>query len=286
VFDPDEEIKNIASAYTIGTLQRLGPRLRLQQFEMTFPRLLHLLAHHPDFEMTHASLVEMSRYIKFYTFTVATTDNISLIFHLAEKLKTIRDAESDQYSERVYALSDLSQRVIQSYAKSRSWTLTNIPAGKTKLPSDIFHPLPDAATANKILRTRYLPEETYQWLEGQGKVTKPEPKERAEGRKPRKRKAKTDANGTTKRPKKATRRRKTEESESEESSSESEAEDKGDEGEDQEMVSEPDHAHSGPPNTDTEEEVDRDREPRRRSARTAAKARIKQQARKSRHTKG
>lgn len=39
------------------------------------------------------------------------------------------------------------------------------------------------------------------------------------------------------------------------------------------MVSEPDHANSGPPNTDTEEEADPDNEPRRRSARTAAKVR-------------
>jgi len=31
--------------------------------------------------------------------TVATADNISLIFHLAEKVKTVRDTESDQYSE-------------------------------------------------------------------------------------------------------------------------------------------------------------------------------------------
>lgn len=231
----------------MGTLQRLGPRKlrheatfrgltvcrvlgsRLQQFEMTFPRLLHLLAHHPDFQMTHACAMEMSRfvefvsyalcidryrcgrYVKFYTLTVVTADNVSLIFHLAEKVKTVRDAESDRYSEacvsplqcscsvnhftfsqHMYALSDLSQRMIQSYARARSWTLTNIPAGKTKLPSDIFHPLPDAATANKvrevvssaysrqtciqILRTKYLPEETYQWLEGQGKVTKSEPK--------------------------------------------------------------------------------------------------------------
>lgn len=67
----------------MGTLQRLGPRestyktifhrltvrhvlgLRLQQFEMTFPRLLHLLAHHPDFEMTHTSVVEVSRLAEF-----------------------------------------------------------------------------------------------------------------------------------------------------------------------------------------------------------------------------
>ena len=67
----------------MATLQRLGPReskhtiiyrkltvghfigLRLQQFEMAFPRLLHLLAHHPDFAMTHESAVEMSRLAKF-----------------------------------------------------------------------------------------------------------------------------------------------------------------------------------------------------------------------------
>jgi hypothetical protein len=40
------------------------------------------------------------------------------------------------------------------------------------------------------------------------------------------------------------------------------------------MASEPDHAHSGPPNTDTEEEAEPGREPRRRSARTAAKVRV------------
>ena len=38
--------------------------LRLQQFEMAFPRLLHLLAHHPDFAMTHESAVGMSKFVK------------------------------------------------------------------------------------------------------------------------------------------------------------------------------------------------------------------------------
>jgi len=69
----------------MATLQRLGPRklrykitfceltvervigMRLQQFEMAFPRLLHLLAHHPDFAMTHESAVEMSRCLEFMT---------------------------------------------------------------------------------------------------------------------------------------------------------------------------------------------------------------------------
>lgn len=39
--------------------------LRLQQFEVAFPRLLHLLAHHPDFAMTHESAVGMSKFAKF-----------------------------------------------------------------------------------------------------------------------------------------------------------------------------------------------------------------------------
>jgi len=38
---------------------------------------------------------------------VATADNISLIFHLAEKVKTVRDAESDQYSEVYITLKRL-----------------------------------------------------------------------------------------------------------------------------------------------------------------------------------
>ena len=73
------------------------------------------------------------------------------------------------------------------------------------------------------------------------------------------------------RPKKTTRRRKDEESESEGSSSGSEGGDEEGEGDDQEVMSEPDRVDSGPPNTDTEEEADTDKEPRRRSARTAAK---------------
>ena len=40
------------------------------------------------------------------------------------------------------------------------------------------------------------------------------------------------------------------------------------------MASEADRSHSGPPNTDTDEEVEPGREPRRRSARTAAKVRV------------
>ena len=39
------------------------------------------------------------RYLDFYLDLVATSDNISLLYHLAMKAKTVRDAESHTYSE-------------------------------------------------------------------------------------------------------------------------------------------------------------------------------------------
>src|ERR1700742_1515134 len=64
--------------------------------------------------------------------------------------KSALEPTNVRFLQHLYALSDLAQWMIQLYAKSRSWTLTTIPTGKTKLPSDIFHSLPDATTANKV----------------------------------------------------------------------------------------------------------------------------------------
>jgi hypothetical protein len=39
------------------------------------------------------------RYIDFYLDLVATSDNISLLYHLAQLCKTVRDKEGHTYSE-------------------------------------------------------------------------------------------------------------------------------------------------------------------------------------------
>lgn len=86
------------------------------RFEMIFFRLLHLLAHHPDFGTTEETLPDIAkyvgqsshclhllmgsfRYIEFYLDLVASPDNIPLLFHLAVKAKTVRDIQSHAYSE-------------------------------------------------------------------------------------------------------------------------------------------------------------------------------------------
>ena len=89
--------------------------VRVEHLEMTFIRLLHALAHHPDFNTTHDDLLDIaklvplkfdtasklmtSRYVQFYLELMATQDNISLLYHLAMKGKTVRDPDGHTFSE-------------------------------------------------------------------------------------------------------------------------------------------------------------------------------------------
>lgn len=107
----------------------------------------------------------LRRYIDFYLDLVATPDNISLLYHLAMKAKTVRDPESHTHSEvcdtllmvgmvssdnpqNLYAMSELAQELIKNRTQAHSWSLQSFP-GKVKLPPDILRALPSAEAANK-----------------------------------------------------------------------------------------------------------------------------------------
>ncbi|GAB1522287.1 Sister chromatid cohesion protein pds5 [Rhizoctonia solani] len=211
--DPEREIRERARNWVVASMRRLPIELRVQHFDMLFIRLLHLLAHHPDFTVTTEGLQDMAKYIEFYLDIVATAENISLQFHLALKAKTVRDADSHVFSEHLYVLSELAQHLIRARAKNRGWTLNTYP-GKVKIPGDIFRALPNHEAASKacISKKEYLPEENLQWLSSAGKpIRSPTSKSRKTGddkdKAPRKRKATASGrtNGTTKkarRPKK------------------------------------------------------------------------------------
>ncbi|KAF7975521.1 hypothetical protein HWV62_9337 [Athelia sp. TMB] len=214
VLDPEEEVKDKASKYInmatrtlpsseshfmtfINLAHILVAEMKVDHFEAIFIRLLHLLAHHPDFSVSHESLTEFSKYIEFYLDLVATPDNISLLYHLAMKAKT-----------NFYAISELAQELIKNRTQIHSWSLQSFP-GKVKLPSDILRALPSAEAANKILKTVYLPEETSAWLADLRTKTGPnkekrrpeprEPKEPKERKPAVKRKASVKTNGSSKR---------------------------------------------------------------------------------------
>ena len=90
----------------------------MEHLELIFIRLLHLLAHHPDFGTTKEELLDSAMYIvsssmftswkliflfisyvQFYLDLMATSENISLLYFLSFKGKSVRDSESHAGSE-------------------------------------------------------------------------------------------------------------------------------------------------------------------------------------------
>ncbi|KAG8890975.1 hypothetical protein FRB98_002995 [Tulasnella sp. 332] len=170
--DPEKEIREKVARWYITSFARRGPpEIRVSNFEMIFVRLLHLLAHHPDFSADAEGLADMSKYIAFFVDLLATSDNVSLLFHLAGRTKTVRDSESQEYSKNLYVMSELAQHLIKMHAQAQGWSLPSFP-GKTKLPSDIFQPHSSAESLKKVLRTAYLPDIASLSVEGVGQPWK------------------------------------------------------------------------------------------------------------------
>lgn len=134
--------------------------------ETVFSRLLSLLAHHPDFENNEEQLKLMSEYILYYLKCVATEDNLSLIFHVAQRVKGVADgiAPSTQADENLYVLSDLSQALIRSWEEQNNWTMQSWP-GKMRLPSNIFRPLESHERAQEIAKKTWIDEDLVEALD-------------------------------------------------------------------------------------------------------------------------
>ena len=126
--------------------------------ESTFARLLSLLAHHPDYASTSEDLVDFARYILFYLHPVATEDNLSLIYHIAQRVKQTRDAvtPSREMDENLYHLSDLAQLTIRKYEEAHNWTIQTQP-GKASLPKTLFAEIKDHSEAQGIAEKSFLP---------------------------------------------------------------------------------------------------------------------------------
>ncbi|KAJ3576722.1 hypothetical protein NP233_g231 [Leucocoprinus birnbaumii] len=163
VHDPEEEVKTSAALCVRSLLKKLPAAQRVEYFELLFVRLLHTLAHHPDFSTEHEDLLDLAKYIQFYLDLVATSENVGLLYHLASKGKTVRDHSSFTHSENFYMLCELSQDLIKARAAVHSWSIQSYP-GKVRMPPDILRPLPNAEAANRILKTAFLPDETREWV--------------------------------------------------------------------------------------------------------------------------
>ena len=185
-FEPDEELRSTTLTWLRSRVQfyerqqqsKSGDKKGHQNvMESVFARLLSLLVHHPDCpDKTDngfdADLLEFSKYIIFYLLAVATEDNLSLIFHISQRIKQTQDnvTSEEDVSERLYVLSDLAQAVIRNYADmmpahAKGANLLQTWPGSVTLPKSLFKILPSHDVAQKIAGKNYLPEDTALSLE-------------------------------------------------------------------------------------------------------------------------
>jgi sister-chromatid-cohesion protein PDS5 len=157
--EPDRNIKNSTMTWIRSRRAAFAAR-KETVLESVFARLLSLLAHHPDFDKDDEVLKLMSEYILYYLKCVATEDNLSLIFHVAQRVKGVADgiAPSRQADENLYILSDLAQALIRAWEEQNSWTMQSWP-GKMKLPSGIFRPLESHERAQEIAKKTWISED-------------------------------------------------------------------------------------------------------------------------------
>lgn len=127
--------------------------------ESVFARLISLLAHHPDYANTEQDLKDFARYIIFYLHNVASEENISLIYQIAQRVKQCRGAimpDSSAFDQNLYHLSDLAQLTIRKFEDIHGWSIQTLP-GKISLPRSLYVEIKDHVEAQEIAEQNYLP---------------------------------------------------------------------------------------------------------------------------------
>ncbi|KAI9832686.1 MAG: hypothetical protein M1819_004272 [Sarea resinae] len=163
-FEPQHELREDTVTWLRSRAAFLAER-KSTAMESVFVRLLSLLAHHPDYSPGPDDLADFANYILFYLQPVATEENLSLIYHAAQRVKQTRDAIDPSKSENLYHLSDLAQAIIRRFEDAHGWSLTTWP-GKLALPDMLFAALPSHDVGQEIAMKNYLPEELVDRLDG------------------------------------------------------------------------------------------------------------------------
>lgn len=166
-------------------------------FEKSYIRLLHMLSNHPELKELYNSYKSSSietpsdattlvnadegdgsnnndeseelkkfkelsdfalTYIVFSLSLIMTSENISLLYYLSQRIKQFKGIEPyDSDNACLYLITEFSQTAINYIGKIRNWNISIWP-GKLTLPSDLFEKL-DNETANQTVKTVFIPDE-------------------------------------------------------------------------------------------------------------------------------
>lgn len=138
-------------------------------FVALFPRLLHFLGRdliiHTGGAVTGEHLEEPLYAILVFLQIVADTDNLAMLFHLAQRVKQFQDSVEEERAnimhldKGVHFLSELAQLSIRLYAENKHNMQIPTYPGKASMPADIFKPFDTPEQAKKASQTSYMPQD-------------------------------------------------------------------------------------------------------------------------------
>ncbi|CAG8974129.1 hypothetical protein HYALB_00002765 [Hymenoscyphus albidus] len=155
-FDPDLAWRNSVVLW-IRSRAKIFAAQKSRSLESIFPRLLSLLASHPDFSLDPVELVDHAKYILFYINAVISEENLPLVYKYSERVKQARDAVNTTNPKNLYVLADLSMALIKKYQEKKGWIMQTW-SEKVGLPVGLFAGLPSHEVAQEIGEKNYLPE--------------------------------------------------------------------------------------------------------------------------------
>lgn len=195
--EPDSTLRSDTSRWIRASFSKQNASSNSKNslvFEKSYIRLLYMLSNHPEFKELYTTYKNLANeasdvhsvandensteaesedfkafkevsvfaltYIVYSLSQIATSENISLLFYLSQRVKQFKGnnigEEDDNGSDSLYLISELSQASINCIAKMRNWSISIWP-GKLILPSDLFTRL-DNESANRIIKTTYIPD--------------------------------------------------------------------------------------------------------------------------------
>ncbi|KAH8895024.1 hypothetical protein GQ53DRAFT_804612 [Thozetella sp. PMI_491] len=156
-FEPVTEFKHRLETWVRSrALYFQNQSVKQPVMEAIIARLIHLLAHHPDYSPELDSLVDHARYLLFYVSLVATEANLGVIYKYAERIKQTQDSLSPT-NENHRVLSDLAQAVIRKWQEKKNWTFQAYP-DKIGLPVGLYAGLKSHDEAQAAAEKQYIPD--------------------------------------------------------------------------------------------------------------------------------
>lgn len=167
--DPDEEILFTVNTWIRSNHKRLEAKKNIK-LERSLIRLIHLISHNESFVgIIESNQLDAYRFALevfiFFMKNIINSENISLLYYLASRVKQFRDGIIDQslYETQpfpkevnnLYCVAELCQLVIKEYSVVKNWPILSWP-GKIQLPGDLFSPMMSTGEAQAIISKVYI----------------------------------------------------------------------------------------------------------------------------------